>query len=83
MEEKGYVVLPYEFSTDSEGFVGGFEAVNSDSEYMYALLFETEADASECMRAIPAMHSVFGAVRDGKWIYWGDEDAIEDFTKGF
>ena len=80
MQEAGYTVVAYE-KEDAEGLVGGFVATAGLSgllggNTMTALLFETKDAASDFYSTV----SEAGAVLDGKWVYWGTEDAIEDFT---
>ena len=75
MKKEGYTVTTYEVEAD--GVVGGIMAVDSEFDMLYAVLFESRADAKAF-----AENSASG-VQDGKWVYWGTEDAIEDFTEGF
>lgn len=86
MQKEGYMVLAYE-DTDAEGCVGGFVATKNDGEGLFdieiemitAVLFETSDAASDFY----SVANQAGAVLDGKWVYWGTEDAIEDFTALF
>ena len=85
MEKAGYNVATHEI--DAEGFVGGIAAsLKSDNilgdignalggKTMYAILFETAADA----KAYAEENEGYKA--DGKWAYSGNEDAIKAFTK--
>ena len=79
MEEAGYTVLAYS-NDDAEGLVGGLIASKGLlGASMTAVLFETTEDAKEFQASMEKT----GAIQDGKWVYWGDESAIEDFTKLF
>ena len=77
MQEAGYKVVAY--SKDAEGMVGGFVAskgITDVTNTMTAILFETKDDATDFYSNI----SETGAVLDGKWVYWGAEEAIDEFT---
>ena len=80
MKKEGYTVVAYE-DKNAEGLVGGFSATKAegflDGENVTALLFETSDDAKAFMEEGGAK---LNAIRDGKWVYWGTEDGIEDFT---
>ena len=80
MKKEGYVVMAYE-DKDAEGFVGGFSATKTegfmDVDNITALLFESTKDAKAFMEKYGDQSK---AIRDGKWVYWGTEDGIEDFT---
>ena len=86
MQKEGYMVLSYD-DVESEGFVGGFVATRNDGEGLLdielemitAVLFETTDAASDFY----SVANQAGAVLDGKWVYWGTEDAVEDFTALF
>ena len=81
MEKEGYTVIAYE--DDEEGLVGGLVATKAEGilevDMITALLFETREDAKNFAEKAEGT----GAIQDGKWVYWGDEDAIEDFTELF
>lgn len=78
MEDAGYTVLAYE--QDAEGLVGGIIAKKGlMGDGMTALLFETKDDAKDFMEDL----GDDDAVLKGKWVCWGDDDAIKDFTKLF
>ena len=80
MKKEGYTVLAYS-DKEAEGLIGGFTATKAegilDVDNITALLFKTTKAAKSYMEK-HGDSSV--AIRDGKWIYWGTEDAIEDFT---
>ncbi len=82
MVKSGYSVSDYT-DNDSEGFVGGIYAykglfIAPDSS-LTALLFQTEEDAVDAANNL----SFTSPTLDGKWIYYGDEDAVKAFTKMF
>ena len=81
MKKEGYQVLAY--TDDEEGLVGGLIATKAESlldvDTITALLFETKEDAEKFAESTAQT----GAIQDGKWVYWGNEDAIEDFTEMF
>ena len=80
MEEAGYTVIAYS-NKDAEGLVGGLVATKAggllELDVLTAAYFETADDAKAFYENLDET----GAVQDGKWVYWGDEDAVEDFTK--
>ena len=81
MQEAGYKVVAY--SNDAEGKVGGIVAtkgITDLSNTMTAVLFETKDDATDFYSTISELD---GAKLDGKWVYWGAEEAIEEFTALF
>ena len=83
MQKAGYTVVAYE-KEDAEGFVGGFVATAGLSgllggNTMTALLFET-ADAASDFYSVA---NQAGAVLDGKWVYWGSEEAVDAFKALF
>lgn len=85
MEEAGYNVMSYDL--DAEGYVGGIAAsLKSDNvlgdignalggKTMNAVLFETAADAKAYAEGKEDVEV------SGKWVFWGDEDAIKAFKK--
>ena len=79
MKSEGYTVIAYT-DKDAEGLIGGFNATKAeglfDVDNLTALLFESEKAAKEFYKD---MENKGSAIQDGKWIYWGTEDAIEDF----
>ena len=79
MKKEGYVVLAYE-DQEAEGLVGGFNATKTegilDIENITALLFESSKDAK---KFVEELNDTSKIIQDGKWVYWGTEDAIEDF----
>ena len=80
MKKEGYLVLAYE-DQEAEGLVGGFNATKTegilDIENITALLFESSKDAK---KFVEELNDTSKIIQDGKWVYWGTEDAIEDFT---
>lgn len=83
MQEAGYTVVAYE-DKDAEGMVGGFVATAGLSgllggDVMTAVLFDSKDAATDFYSTL----SETGAVLDGKWVYWGSEKAIEEFTALF
>lgn len=83
MQEAGYTVVAYE-DEDAEGMVGGFVATAGLSgllggDVMTAVLFDSKDAATDFYSTL----SETGAVLDGKWVYWGSEKAIEEFTALF
>ena len=78
MKEADYTVIGYE-SKDAENLVGAFAATNPLApltDTLVALLFEDKESAKDF-----AEKTGENAVQDGKWVYWGAEDAIKAFTK--
>ena len=83
MQKAGYTVVAYE-KEDAEGLVGGFVATAGLSgllggNTMTALLFETTDAASDFY----SVANQAGAVLDGKWVYWGSEEAVDAFKALF
>lgn len=79
MKKEGYTVLAYS-DKEAEGLIGGLNATKMDGldvDNITALLFETTKDAKKFMAELADSSK---AIRDGKWVYWGTEDAIDDFT---
>ncbi len=83
MQKAGYTVVAYE-NKEAEGLVGGFVATEGlggllGGNGMTALLFETKDAASDFYSAA----NQAGAVLDGKWVYWGSEEAVDAFKALF
>ena len=80
MKKEGYTVVAYE-DKEAEGCVGGFNATKMegilDVENITALLFESSKEAK---KFVEELGDTSKAIQDDKWVYWGTEDAIEDFT---
>lgn len=79
MEEAGYKVIAYS-NKDAEGLVGGLIATklaDLELDTLTAAYFETADDAKAFYEDLGESN----ATQDGKWVYWGTEDAVEDFTK--
>ena len=78
MKEEGYTVEAYEINED--GVKGGFIATKGtllDLDSMTAILFETKKDAKEYYEEVGGEDSKW--IQEGKWVFLGTEDAIEDF----
>lgn len=84
MQEAGYTVLAYS-KEDAEGMVGGFTATKStgllSAETLTAMLFDSKDSATDFYGTFS--QGVKSAVLDGKWVYFGSEAAVEDFTAMF
>ena len=79
MKEAGYTVIAYS-NDDAEGLVGGLNATkfaDLELDTITAAYFETADDAKAFYEKLDET----GATQDGKWVYWGTEDAVEDFKK--
>lgn len=74
MKEEGYVVV--DWPIDSEGFVGGILATRNIVDSIYALLFDSVKSAKDYYENKADKSS---AIQKGRWVYWGTEDAIDDF----
>lgn len=79
MQKAGYTVVGYEDTDKAEGLVGGFVAMDVIVPKLTALLFESKDAATDFYSAT----NKTGAVLDGKWVYWGDEEAVKEFTAMF
>lgn len=79
MKKEGYAVVAEE-KEDTEGLVGGFSATKSegfgDVDNITAFLFSSKSEAKEFYEDLGDKSRAF---QDGKWVYWGTEDAIDDF----
>ena len=78
MKKEGYTVIAYT-DEEAEGLVGGFNATKMDEwelDNLTALLFESRKEAKDFYND---MNNKGNAIQEGKWVYWGTEDAIEDF----
>lgn len=81
MQKAGYKVAAYT-KDDAEGAVGGFIATKGITDItntMTAVLFESTDAATDFYSTM----SETGAVLDGKWVYWGSEEAVKAFTALF
>jgi hypothetical protein len=77
MKEEGYTVIDYPI--DSEGFVGGIYATkagNWELDMIHAVLFDSVKSAKDYYENKADKSS---AIQKGRWVYWGTEDAIDDF----
>ena len=79
MEEAGYTVVAYN-KDDAEGLQGGLVATSGliGGNTMTALYFESSDAAKDYYESLSEDTK---AVKDGKWVYWGDEAAIKAFKK--
>ena len=81
MTKAGYSISDYDYSL-YENAIGGLTAykgtiLSGNRVSVSAVLFETEEDATNAANnALVIQWTV-----DGKWIYSGDAEAIEAFTK--
>ena len=82
MEKAGYTVLAYS-DDEAEGMVGGILAQKGliGGSTLYACLFDSKDAATDFYSKAAQISS--SAVLDGKWVYWGDEDAIDAFKALF
>ena len=82
MAKEGYTVV--EIPENFDGCVGGISATKVDfqdgADNLTAYLFESVDDAKDFLADWDETVGQGTAVRDGKWVYAGTEDAIEDFT---
>lgn len=83
MEDAGYTVSDYTESNDAEGFQGGIIArkggiAGIGGENIIAVLFDTKENAEAFHNDIKGIFQ--DSVVEGKWVYWGSEQAVEDFT---
>lgn len=80
MKAEGYTVIAYT-DDEAEGLVGAFSATKMEGllnvDNITALLFDSSKSAKAYY---DGLKNKSNATQDGKWVYWGTEDAIEDFT---
>jgi hypothetical protein len=87
LEAAGYAVKSYDI--DAEGYVGGVVATKGgslgnivggllDGNMFTATLFETKEAATKYFNEL---NEDTKAVQDGKWVYWGSEEAVKAFLK--
>ena len=76
MKEEGYIVVGAE-DQEAEGLVGGFLATKL-TDTINAYLFSSKAEAKDFYEKL-SDKTKSKAIQDGKWVYWGTEDAIDDF----
>ena len=78
---KGYAVAAYQVDKDEvDGYVGGFVATKVetlDVDTITAVLFESKKEAKEFYEELGGEDSKW--LQEGKWVFMGTEDAIEDF----
>lgn len=81
MKEEGYAVAAYQVDKDEvDGYVGGFVATKVetlDVDTITAVLFESKKEAKEFYEELGGEDSKW--LQEGKWVFMGTEDAIEDF----
>ena len=75
MKEEGYLVVAYT-DKNAEDLEGGFTATKLSGDAITALLFDSTKAAKKFMKDYG---DSLNAIRDGKWVYWGTEEAIDDF----
>ena len=82
MEDAGYTVVAYEGEKE-EGLVGGIVATKMESlldiETLTALYFSSMGEAKDYYDDLDNDDAKW----EGKWVFWGTEDAMEEFTKLF
>ena len=82
MAREGYTVI--ELPENFDGCVGGISATKVDfqdgADNLTAYLFESISDAKDFLADWDEKVGEGTAIRDGKWVYTGTEDAIEDFN---
>lgn len=85
MAKEGYKVSAS--TIDADGMVGGFTAIKADGaldftpDTILAFLFESKDDAKKFKADFESLVGKdYSPIQDGKWVYAGTEDAIEDFT---
>ena len=85
MAKEGYRVDASNIS--AEGMVGGFTAIKTEggliveTDVILAFLFESKDDAKKFKADFDNLvGKEYSPIQDGKWVYAGTEDAIEDFT---
>ncbi len=83
MAKEGYDVK--DIGKLGDGCVGGISARKADLQdgidFLIAYLFESNDDAKDFLADWEELvgNESGTAIRDGKWVYAGTEDAIEDF----
>ena len=77
MKEEGYTVSSYTVD-NVDGLEGGFVALKAGliPDTIYALYFESIKEAKDYYEDL-SDQSV--AIQKGRWVYWGTEEAIDDF----
>ena len=87
LEAAGYAVKSYDL--DAEGYVGGVVATKGgslgsivggvlDGNMFTATLFETTEAAKKYLEK---QGENTNYVQNGKWVYWGSEEAVKAFLK--
>jgi hypothetical protein len=86
MAKEGYTLQDMPAPLGADNCVGGILASEGllDEDKITAYLFETADDAKAFLssNAIKLAFPIGTPIQDGKWVYAGSEDAIEDFTEG-
>ena len=89
MEDAGYKVETTTENLNIDGCVGMIVANKTSgsilggdlkTDTIYAYLFDSK-DSAKAYADSQEDNIITGTpTQDGKWVYWGNEDAIEDFT---
>ena len=83
MKDAGYTVVAYSGDDDAEGLVGGIVATKMegllDVDTLTALYFSSFKEAKNYYDDLDNDDAKW----EGKWVFWGSEDAMEDFTELF
>ena len=83
MKDAGYTVVSYD-EIEADGLVGGIIATKIegllDGDILYALYFSSIGDAKDYYDGLDKKDDVKW---EGKWVFSGTDDAMEDFTKLF
>lgn len=77
MRLEGYTVI--KTTENAQGFVDGISAEKTDDgqiEKLVALLFDSKKNAKAYYESVK---NSTNALLDGKWVYYGTEDGIDDF----
>ena len=83
MEDAGYTITTYDetavelmLMADIEDLESGFSAMKN-GEMFIALYFESVSAAKDCFEAFDGINEY--AEQEGRWIYWGTDEAKKDF----
>ena len=77
MRLEGYTVV--KTAENAQGFVDGISAEKTDDgqlEKLIALLFDSRKNAKAYYESVK---NSTNSILDGKWVYYGTEDGIDDF----
>ena len=80
MKDAGYTVSANS-DYEAEGIIGAITATKGGllGEKLIAILFDTKENAAAF--AEDGLIDLLDPIVDGKWVYWGNEAAIEAFKK--